>query len=843
MSAASRLLVGLALCLAGPGRAEEDSLAGRAQAVLAKHCHACHGQAGAAKGGFGFALDREQLVARGLVVPGKPGESELYRRVQSREMPPAGKPELTATQTKTLRDWIAAGAPALPRPPRSFLGPAHVLAAIEDDLRSTAPTQRRFLRYAVFTHLYDAGRPDADLETAGHALAKLLNSLSWHARVSRPVAVDAARTIFRIDLRDYRWTARTWERLSPGYPYRRSSDAARLCVEMTGSELFGVHGDWLIANASRGKLYYDLLELPATDKGLERLVQVDVARGFQEETVVRAGFNGSGVSKNNRVLERHDSIFGAWWRSHDFSDNSNRQNIFENPLGPLAGRHSFKPAGGEVIFHLPNGFQGYFLSDGDGRRVEKGPIDIVSDPGRPDRQVEVGLSCMNCHSKGLLFKDDQVRAHVEKNAAAFPSSVVDNVRTLYVPPRRFRALMDADTKRYQVALQAAGVPVEAPDPVSAVTLRYEATLDLALTAGELGLRGEELTKLLDASANLKRLLGSLQARGTIQRQVFEENHARIVANVKPTSIVEKVDAPRKPSVVPAFEGHTEAVNCLVLSADGRLALSGGQDHTVRLWDAASGKLLQTLAGHTAAVRGVALSPDGKQALSCGDDRTIRHWELSTGKELGRLSGHLDRVRAVVFSPDGKRALSGGQDRQFRLWDLAKREPLLVVAPFRGAIHCVAFSPDGKQGVCGGVDGSLVAIDLESAAEVQTWPAAHRRGVSCVVFSPDGKWIASGGEDRVVRLWDAATGQPIRNLSGHVTAPLTLQFSSDGKRLYSAAGQTEGEDRFLRVWDAATGRVLAARGGNGSVWCIAFAPEGKSALTGGTDKRIQRWIVE
>jgi mono/diheme cytochrome c family protein len=844
MSAAPRLLLALGLALGAPLRAAEETLAERAQVILTRSCHQCHGQGGSSRGGLSFVLDRDQLVSRGLVTPGKPADSELLRRVLAREMPPANKPPLEAAQVNVLRDWIASGAPSLPRTPRSFLGPAKIVQAIEEDLRSFSPRQRRFLRYASFTHLYDANRPDAELETAGHALSKLLNSLSWHPRVTRPVSVDQFRTVYRVDLRDYRWSSRTWDRLASAYPYRapNTTESARACAEMTGSEVFHVRGDWLVATASRGKLYYDLLELPSTDRGLERLLQVDVARGFREETAFRAGFNGSGVSRNNRVIERHDSIHGPYWRSHDFSDNTDRQNIFENPLGPVAGQHSFRPAGGEIIFQLPNALQGFLLVDADGRRVEKGPVEIVSDPNRPDRQVEAGISCMNCHGKGLLPKDDQVRAHVEKNAAAFPREVLDAVRALYPPPKRLRALMEADTRRYLAALAATGVPPDANDPVSAVTLRYESVLDLALAGGELGVRAEELARQLTASSGLQRLLGPLQARGTVQRQVFEEKHSQIVANVRPTLVVEKVERPRQVEGSPAFVGHTDAVLCLALSPDGRLALSGGQDHTLRLWDVADGRLLRSLDSHTAAVSCVAVSPDGKLALSGSVDRTVRLWDLEEGKEIAVLRGHLDRVRAVTFSPDGKLALSAGQDRTARVWDMATRKPLQLLTGHAGPVACVCFSPDGKLALSGGADGSVRLWDVKEGVEKARWEA-HRRGVHCVAFSPDGKRAASGGEDRVVRLWDVASGNSIRALSGHANAPLAVKFSGDGSRVWSASGQNETEDRFLRVWDAAKGAELAGRRGEASVWCVAFTPDGKGALTGGTDRRLRRWVVE
>ena len=102
---------------------------------------------------------------------------------------------------------------------------------------------------------------------------------------------------------------------------------------------------------------------------------------------------------------------------------------------------------------------------------------------------------------------------------------------------------------------------------------------------------------------------------------------------------------------------------------------------------------------------------------------------------------------------------------------------------------------------------------------------------------------AGGEDRVIRLWDVSAGQEVRSLPGLVNAPLTVSFSRDGRRLFSAAGQNEGEERFLRVWSVDSGRILTERGGTGSVWCAAFDVEGGIAFTAGTDKRIQRWIVE
>ena len=82
-------------------------------------------------------------------------------------------------------------------------------------------------------------------------------------------------------------------------------------------------------------------------------------------------------------------------------------------------------------------------------------------------------------------------------------------------------------------------------------------------------------------------------------------------------------------------------------------MSGSQDGTVRLWDAATGAPLQTLEGHTDWVRSVAFSPDGKQVVSGSDDKTVRLWDAATGAPLQTLEGHTSSVRSVAFSPDSK----------------------------------------------------------------------------------------------------------------------------------------------------------------------------------------------
>src|SRR5262245_10148144 len=166
---------------------EVSPLSQKAKAILQMHCASCHGGGKAAKGGFGFVLDRDLLVSRLLIAPGQARQSDLFLRIQQGEMPPASqKLRPSPDELKALEQWIDAGAPAFDRTLQvaKALSPFEATEAILADLKELEPRRRRFTRYLTLSHLGYAGRPGHELDAVREAAGKLLNSLSWHPRLS-----------------------------------------------------------------------------------------------------------------------------------------------------------------------------------------------------------------------------------------------------------------------------------------------------------------------------------------------------------------------------------------------------------------------------------------------------------------------------------------------------------------------------------------------------------------------------------------------------------------------------------------------------------------------------------
>lgn len=496
----------------GSASADDGVLAARAGEVLRVHCAGCHGgQTGGDRGGFDQALDLGGVVRGGWVVPGDADDSELWQRLAAGEMPPASvaiRPR--ADEVAAVRAWIDAGAGAV----EAYPDPGALAQWIADDLGRLAARDRRYARYVSVAHM-----PAAARGAARDAVAKLVNSLSWSATLHVPVVLGDGALV-RIDLRALGWSRAVWERLArraPGATVEHGG-AWRAVHTRSGTYAPLVAGDWLVATASSPAIYHELLEVPADVRTLRRRLGVSGTVG-----VVRAGFNGSGVSQHNRLIEREPVGQGGYlWRSYDFESSQGANNLFENPLGPAGA--GLRAQGGELIFSLPNGMQGYMLVDAAGRRIDRAPTSIVVDRRRADSAVQNGLSCMGCHDRGVIAKRDQLRGHVLRHRTAFelrdPSLVREVVR-LHPPNRALTRVYAADRARFAAALARLGVGAGA-EPIDAVARGYERDVDGATAARELGVDEAALTTAITRAGMRPRLGALMVAGGNVKRLVWDQ---------------------------------------------------------------------------------------------------------------------------------------------------------------------------------------------------------------------------------------------------------------------------------------------------------------------------------
>jgi len=520
-----------------------DQLVAQAHSVLKQHCIRCHGDQESDEGGFDFAADRDKLIAAGYVLPGNAKESPLLERMISNEspMPPAGEePRPTDAEVALVREWIQAGAaPFGPVTQQPFVSMQELFQHVASDLNQIKKKDRSYIRYFTIAHLGNAGYSPEELQIYKTALAKLLNSLSWNRSLAALNSIGGCQTVFRIDLRDLKWTSHNWQQILDDYPYgvEFESIEAQQVYAATECQVPVVRADWFVSAASRPPLYHDLLQIPTTDLELETLLQVNVATNIEQERVARAAFTRSGVSQHNRMIERHESIFGAYWKSYDFGGSTGRKNLFENPLGPGKDADLFEHDGGEIIFRLPNGMLGYMLVDSFGRRIDKGPTEIVSDMRQADRAVVNGVSCMSCHYGGMIQKSDEIRRHVLANKAAY--SRFEDIMALYPDSAKTSKLVEADTRDYLAALANKAIGIDKPtrsgEPIVLVSNRYTNEVDVNLAAAELGIQTEAFQKHLDrlASRELSRTIGRLKVSGgVVKRETFSNLFLSVVEEFK-----------------------------------------------------------------------------------------------------------------------------------------------------------------------------------------------------------------------------------------------------------------------------------------------------------------------
>ena len=289
------------------------------------------------------------------------------------------------------------------------------------------------------------------------------------------------------------------------------------------------------------------------------------------------------------------------------------------------------------------------------------------------------------------------------------------------------------------------------------------------------------------------------------------------------------------ALIRTLRGHSDMVRAMVLTPNGRRAVSGSLDRTARVWDLDNGRELHVLGGFLTEVNVLALTPDGHRAISASSEQfVLRVWDIESGRELHVLRRHGRGVLDVAVTPDGSRAISASRDDKLVVWDIESGRELRTL---RGPSHnnIVVVTPDGRRVISASVYKTLTVWDLNSGRQLHTL-GGHSGELSAVMVTSDGRRAVSASWDHTLRVWDLDNGHELHALEGHSDAVLGLALMPDGRRVVSAS-----KDKTLRVWDLDRGVVLhILEGHSDRVEVVAVTPDGRFAVSGSSDTTLKVW---
>jgi mono/diheme cytochrome c family protein len=497
-----------------------DLAKAQAENVLLSQCGQCHGTSlsitEAKGGGFNFINDIDQLVEKGYVKPLDADGSRIIQRMRKGEMPPPNQGfqpvpdsdiEVVASYINTAAFWPSVPPQGDCSKTGQVFGFDKLYEDVADDVAKLDADDQINARYIALTNRFTAGVcADTALDNDRQALIKMVNSLSNQTRVVVPEAINTDRTIYRIDLTDYGWDRAisvngeaftdVWEAIAGNnaYAVQFTGDDADRAIEDSGTNFPVMLADSMLDAAVIGNLYYAIIEVDVNqtiDDFILNQLDINVADDLEQGDLVRAGTTKSRISRQDRVVERHDINIraGALWQSFDFEDDQN-ESIFEDPF-------AFNEGGREAIFTLQNGLLGFIIADDAGAIVEDS--NILLDTNQNNFRAVTSVSCSGCHSTGFIPVVDEVRplSLANRIALQFNNQEVEDLEDLYPTPNEFAQIVADDSARfYTSALDQLKLPTRGGDPISSTFLRFDRDMNIKDAAGDLGLTPDDLLRNL-----------------------------------------------------------------------------------------------------------------------------------------------------------------------------------------------------------------------------------------------------------------------------------------------------------------------------------------------------------
>jgi WD40 repeat protein len=363
------------------------------------------------------------------------------------------------------------------------------------------------------------------------------------------------------------------------------------------------------------------------------------------------------------------------------------------------------------------------------------------------------------------------------------------------------------------------------------------------------------SRIWDAATG--RELQSFPHNGAVRAVVYHPSAPAIVAGgADKTATVETFSLVRSVAV-------GSAVNALTVTPNGSHVLTASADGKVKLWNAASGANERAFEGGDKPVRAVVVSKNNLYIATGGTDSTVRLYNFADGKLLAAIKAP-GSIHGLSFSANNQMLAAACEDKSVQTWSIGPAQngqPLTadLIKPLQtytqdAAVADVVFAPDGNTLYSAGADKTIKQWKVASNAAVKSFQ--HPNFVDAVAFDNTGTRLATGCHDGKVRIWDVVKGQSIKEIAAHTmpaapgqqpgpAAVYCVAWSADGKQILSGSLDTS-----LKLWDATTGALVREfhgykpkefeKGHHDGVFTAVFSPDGKSIVSGSSDRSIKVW---
>ncbi|KAG9292434.1 hypothetical protein G9A89_015304 [Geosiphon pyriformis] len=285
------------------------------------------------------------------------------------------------------------------------------------------------------------------------------------------------------------------------------------------------------------------------------------------------------------------------------------------------------------------------------------------------------------------------------------------------------------------------------------------------------------------------------------------------------------------------DGDIHTINC---SSDGNLFATGSSDKTIKLFDARTGNLKQTLSGSTLSLMHVSFNSSNDKIVGASNDFTTRLWDLKSGRIWHTLTGHIGKVYSARFNGDSTKVITGSHDRTIKVWDLNKGYCVKTIFCISSCNDVVLIDESGSTLASGHLDNNLRFWDVRSGNNIKELNGIHLGQITSVSVSPDGSKVMTNSRDNTLKLIDLKTYEVVQTLhaDGYTNGTNWSRacFSPDGR--YAAAGSLDGTIYYWNIYKSRLEKTLKEH--SAPICGVCWNPQGGQVFSADKDRTVCIW---